>query len=48
MPHNHESIPRIHEDKFWGLSIEVAGGVDPADVESKVRSVMEQRNAQSH
>ncbi len=44
--YNHESIPRIHEDKFCGLLIEVAGGVNPADVESKVRSVMEQRNAQ--
>ena len=34
----------MHEDKFWRLLIEVAGG---ADVESKVRSVMEQRNAES-
>lgn len=45
--YNYESIPRIHEDKFWGLLIEEAGGANPADVESKVRSVMEQRNTRS-
>ena len=47
--YNHESLPRIHEDRFWGLLIEVAGDTNPADVEfeSKVGSVMEQRNARS-
>jgi len=45
--YNYESIPRIREDKFWRLVIEAARGANPADVESKVRSVMEQRNAQS-
>jgi hypothetical protein len=45
--YNYENIPRIHEDKFWELLIEAAGGASPADVESKVRSVMEQRNVRS-
>jgi hypothetical protein len=47
--YNHESLPRIHEDRFWELLIEVAGDTNPADVEfeSKVMSVMEQRNARS-
>lgn len=47
--YNYESIPRIHEHKFWRLLIEVASDATPADVEfeSKVRSVIEQRNARS-
>ncbi|KAF4630414.1 hypothetical protein G7Y89_g7719 [Cudoniella acicularis] len=47
--YNCESISRIYEHKFWGLLIEVAGDANPADVEfeSKVRSVIEQRNARS-
>jgi len=47
--YNHESLPRIHEDRFWEVLIEVAGDTNPADVEfeSKVGSVMEQKDAQS-
>jgi hypothetical protein len=47
--YNHESLPLMHEEKFWGFLIELAGDTNPADVEfeSKVGSVMEQRNAQS-
>ena len=43
--YNYESLPRIHEDKFWGVLIEVAGDTNPAGIEfeSKVGSVMEQR-----
>ncbi len=44
--YNYTRLPRIHEDKFWALLIEVASDANPADVEfeSKVESVMEQRN----
>jgi hypothetical protein len=47
--YNYETIPRLHEHKFWGLLIEVASDHNPADIdfESKVRSVMEQKNARS-
>ena len=47
--YNHETIPRLHENKFWGLLVEVASDHNPADIdfESKVRSVMEQKNARS-
>ena len=39
----------MHEDKFRKLPIEVAGDTSPADaeVESKVRSAMEQRITKS-
>ena len=41
--YNHESLPRIHEDRFWEVLIEVASDTNPADVkfESKVGSIME-------
>jgi hypothetical protein len=45
--YNYERIPRIQEDSFWRLLVEVADCAIPADVESRVRSIMEQRNARS-
>ncbi|RDL33192.1 uncharacterized protein BP5553_08631 [Venustampulla echinocandica] len=51
--YNYESLPRMHEDFFYGLLIEVAGEINPADeefeskVESKVGSIMEEKSTQS-
>ena len=45
--YNYECVLRIQEDSFWRLLVEVANGVILADVESRVRSIIEQRNARS-
>jgi hypothetical protein len=46
---DHEPLPLIHDDKFYRLLIDTTIDTDPADVEfeSKVKSVMEERNARS-
>jgi hypothetical protein len=46
--YNYKSIPYIHKDKFWRLIIKAARGANLADIKSKVRSVIKQRNAQSY
>jgi hypothetical protein len=45
----HEPLPLIHNDKFYRLLIDTTTNTDPADVkfESKVKSVIEERNARS-
>ncbi|TVY86305.1 hypothetical protein LAWI1_G008826 [Lachnellula willkommii] len=47
--YNRETLPRMHDDKFYELLVEVAGDTNPADAKfgSKVGSVMKQRNARS-
>src|SRR5215469_18002299 len=42
--YNRESLPIMHEDLFWRLLEEIARDTDPADVESKLKSRMEQKS----
>ncbi|KAH8797830.1 hypothetical protein F5884DRAFT_758928 [Xylogone sp. PMI_703] len=45
--YNRESLPLMHEDLFWKLLKEIARNTDPADVESKLKSCMEQNSVHS-
>jgi hypothetical protein len=45
--YNQETIPRIQVERFWNLIIDVAKGTEPAEVESKIAKIMEERTIQS-
>jgi hypothetical protein len=45
--YNRESLPLMHDDLFWKLLKEIARDTDPADVESKLKSRMEQNSVRS-
>lgn len=45
--YNQETIPRIQVERFWDLIVDVAKGTEPAELESKIANIMEERTIQS-
>lgn len=45
--YNQQTIPRIPVERFWDLVIDVAKDTEPAEVESQIAKIMEERTIQS-